>query len=49
VVARDIPFVGDSDSDFLPVFERNGLKRTQYAAFVDSPYRLLNNPNFTDI
>ena len=43
MVARDIPFVGDSYADFLLVFERYGLKRTQYAAFIDSLNRLLHN------
>ena len=36
MVARDVAFVGDGDGYFLPIFERNRLKRAQYAAFVDS-------------
>jgi hypothetical protein len=40
---RDVPFVGDSDGHFLPIFERYGLKRAQHATFIDSLDRLLHN------
>jgi hypothetical protein len=49
MVSRDVSFVGNSDGDFLPFRERNGFKRTQYTAFVDSLYRLFHTTYFTDI